>query len=103
MAGMFVLFVDAESNFRFRVTAPDGTVMAVSKAFEGKAAAVAGIAAVREYAGMGLIADTSNAAGPAAPPGAHETPAAHFHKIRHVPMEGLNVRVRAGRYGRLDA
>ncbi|QNE16518.1 DUF1508 domain-containing protein [Pseudarthrobacter sp. NBSH8] len=96
MAGMFVLFVDAESNFRFRVTAPDGTVMAVSKAFDGKAAAVAGIAAVREYAGMGLIADTSKAAGPAAPPGGHETPAAQLHKVRHVPVAAdLHARGRA--------
>ncbi|WP_308215152.1 YegP family protein [Pseudarthrobacter sulfonivorans] len=54
---MFVLFVDAESAFRFRLTAPDGTVMAVSKIFGTKADAVAGIAAVREYAGMGLITD----------------------------------------------
>jgi uncharacterized protein YegP (UPF0339 family) len=59
MAGMFELFIDAESFFRFRLTAPDGSVMAVSKAFEDKLAAVAGIAAVREFAGMGLIADVS--------------------------------------------
>jgi uncharacterized protein YegP (UPF0339 family) len=59
MAGMFELFLDSESSFRFRLTAPDGTVMAVSKAFETKNAAVAGIAAVREYAGMGLISDFS--------------------------------------------
>ena len=45
---MFELFVDAESAFRFRLTAPDGTVMAVSKPFDTKTAAVAGIAAVRE-------------------------------------------------------
>lgn len=37
--------------------APDGTVVALSKAFEDKAAVVAGIAAVREYAGMGLVTD----------------------------------------------
>lgn len=57
MAGIFELFVDGESAFRFRLTAPDGTVMAISKSFGTKADAVAGIAAVREYAGMGLIAD----------------------------------------------
>ena len=57
MAGFFELFVDAQSHVRFRLTAPDGTVMAVSKAFDDKPAAVAGIAAVREYAGMGHIAD----------------------------------------------
>lgn len=57
MAGTFELFVDGESNFRFRFKAPDGTVMAVSSAFSDKPAAVAGISAVRECAGMGLIAD----------------------------------------------
>lgn len=62
MAGTFELFLDAESNFRFRLTAPDGTVMAVSAAFEDKSAAVAGIAAVRECAGMGLISDLSSEA-----------------------------------------
>jgi uncharacterized protein YegP (UPF0339 family) len=55
MAGLFEVFVDAESHFRFRLKAPDGTVMAVSRAFDDKPAAVAGIAAVRECAGTGLI------------------------------------------------
>ncbi|MFF1254390.1 YegP family protein [Pseudarthrobacter sp. NPDC058329] len=58
MAGMFELFVDTESAFRFRLTAPDGTIMAVSRPFTSKTDAVAGIAAVREYAGMGLITDS---------------------------------------------
>lgn len=57
MAGMFEVFVDGESYFRFRLTAPDGTVVALSACFDDKAAAVAGIAAVRECAGMGLITD----------------------------------------------
>ena len=57
MAGKFEVFVDGESKFRFRLTAPDGTVMAVSVAFSNKLAAVAGIAAVRECAGMGLVTD----------------------------------------------
>jgi len=57
MAGMFELFFDTDATFKFRVTAPDGTVMAVSKAFDDKPSAVAGIAAMREYAGMGLITD----------------------------------------------
>jgi uncharacterized protein len=70
MAGLFELFVDAQSHVRFRLTAPDGTVMAVSKAFYDKPAAVAGIAAVREYAGMGHITDLCPARGanPAPPP-----------------------------------
>jgi uncharacterized protein YegP (UPF0339 family) len=61
MAGLFELFFDAQSHVRFRLSAPDGTVMAVSKAFEDKPAAVAGIAAVREYAGMGHITDLCSA------------------------------------------
>lgn len=62
VAGMFELFVDSESSFRFRLTAPDGAVVAISSAFDHKAAAVAGIAAAREYAGTGLITDLCPAA-----------------------------------------
>ncbi|MDQ0680203.1 uncharacterized protein YegP (UPF0339 family) [Arthrobacter pascens] len=57
MAGMFEVFMDVDSHFRFQLKAADGTVMAVSAAYEDKSAAVAGIAAVRECAGMGLITD----------------------------------------------
>lgn len=70
MASLFELFVDAESHFRFRLTAPDGTVVAISEAFEDKPAAVAGIAAVRECAGMAHITDLGPArrSTPAPPP-----------------------------------
>lgn len=61
MAGMFELFIDAEASFRFQLTAPDGTVMAVSRPFPSKAAAVEGIAAVREYAGMGHVKELAAA------------------------------------------
>lgn len=57
MAGMFELFTDSDDSFRFQLTAPDGTVMALSKPFPDKPAAVAGIAAVREYAGMGFVTE----------------------------------------------
>lgn len=57
MAGMFEVFIDGESCFRFRLKAADGTIVAVSTAFDDKSAAVAGIAAVRECAGMGLVTD----------------------------------------------
>ena len=72
MAGKFEVFVDAEAQYRFRLTAPDGTELAVSAAFSDKAAAVAGIEAVRECAGMGLISDLCPAGGsaPAGCPGA---------------------------------
>lgn len=57
MAGKFEVFLDSESRFRFRLKAPDGTVVAVSGAFEDKSAVAAGIAAVRECAGTGLVTD----------------------------------------------
>jgi uncharacterized protein YegP (UPF0339 family) len=62
MAGMFELFIDEDACFRFRLTAPDGTVMALSRHFPDKAAAVAGIAAVREYAGMGFVTELAEPA-----------------------------------------
>ncbi|MGX5716009.1 YegP family protein [Arthrobacter sp. MAHUQ-56] len=57
MAGNFEVFLDPESLYRFRLLAPDGTVMAVSGAFEDKRDVAAGIAAVRECAGTGLVTD----------------------------------------------
>jgi uncharacterized protein len=59
MAGLFELFLDAHSRYRFQLKSPDGTVMAVSKAFDDKPSAVSGIRHVREYAGLGLIRDLS--------------------------------------------
>jgi len=57
MAGKFEAFVDQDSFFRFRLLAPDGAVMAVSGPFDSKSALAAGIAAVRECAGTGLVTD----------------------------------------------
>jgi uncharacterized protein YegP (UPF0339 family) len=90
MAGLFELFIDAEAYFRFRLTAPDGTVMAVSKAFDNKTAAVAGIAAVREYAGMGLIADVVPTERRASPPEA----TVQVHEVRRIPTADLHARSR---------
>ncbi|MGN7201202.1 YegP family protein [Arthrobacter sp. SAFR-044] len=67
MAGKFEAFVDAESFFRFRLLAPDGAVIAVSGPFEDKAAVAAGIAAVRECAGTGLVTDLCPAGAVARP------------------------------------
>lgn len=93
MAGMFELFVDAESYFRFRLTAPDGTVMAVSKAFDNKDAAVAGIAAVREYAGMGLITDVPPTERQATPPEARDF-TVQAREVRRIPTADLHARSR---------
>src|SRR6185503_17548037 len=57
MAGKFEVFLDAEAQYRFRLTTPDGTELAVSGAYPDKSSAVAAIEAVRECAGMGLISD----------------------------------------------
>ncbi|MCU1517539.1 MAG: hypothetical protein JWQ75_2260 [Pseudarthrobacter sp.] len=67
MAGKFEVFLDSDSQFRFRLKAADGTVMAVSEAFADKRAAAAGIAAVRECAGTGLVTDLCPAAAAAQP------------------------------------
>jgi uncharacterized protein YegP (UPF0339 family) len=75
MTGMFELFTDSDASYRFRLTAPDGTVMALSRPFPDKQAAVAGIAAVREYAGTGLVTDISATQNQAtAPSAAAEVP-----------------------------
>lgn len=95
MAGIFELFVDAESHFRFRIKAPDGTVMAVSKAFADKASAVAGIAAVREYAGMGLVADLTPSAGRTAP--AKHSSGAPAHEVRRISAAEIHARSRPPR------
>lgn len=57
MAGTFELFTDPQSHVRFRLLAPDGTVLALSQAFGDKDAAAAAIVDVRECAGTGLIQD----------------------------------------------
>ena len=60
MAGQFEIFTDAESNVRFRLLAADGTVLAISTAFDDKRQAADGIMAVRECAGTGLIREVSS-------------------------------------------
>jgi uncharacterized protein YegP (UPF0339 family) len=67
MTGMFELFTDSDASYRFRLTAPDGTEMAISRRFPDKPSAVAGIAAVREYAGMGLVTEIAAAQNHAVP------------------------------------
>lgn len=57
MAGSFELFADEESHVRFRLVAPDGTVLVVSGQYGDKRSAAAAIKEVRECAGMGLIQD----------------------------------------------
>ncbi|MGM9473792.1 YegP family protein [Pseudarthrobacter sp. YS3] len=95
MAGIFELFLDAESHFRFRIKAPDGTVMAVSKAFADKTSVVAGIAAVREYAGMGLVADLTPSAS-RTPPAIHSS-SAPAHEVRSISAAEIHAHSRPAR------
>ncbi|MDQ0664094.1 uncharacterized protein YegP (UPF0339 family) [Arthrobacter ulcerisalmonis] len=69
MAGTFELFVDDDSQIRFRLVMPDGHVLAVSGQFTDKQAAAAAIEEVRECAGTGLIRDVT----PPAPGMVHAT------------------------------
>ncbi|VXC23308.1 hypothetical protein ARTHRO9AX_220301 [Arthrobacter sp. 9AX] len=63
MAGMFELFVDEDAQIRFRLTAVDGRVLAVSGPYADKHQAAKAIEDVRECAGTGLIRDLAPAAG----------------------------------------
>lgn len=58
MSGTFELFNSGHASFGFTLKSPDGVVLATAAHFRDKASAVAAIRAVREYAAMGLIADT---------------------------------------------
>lgn len=61
MAGTFELFADEDSRIRFRLVAPDGSVLAVSGQYPDKHHAAAAIKDVRECAGTGLICDLAPA------------------------------------------
>jgi len=66
VAGVFEIAAAGEESYFFRLTAPDGTVVAVSPLFSTIKGAAAGITAVRENAATGLVVDHS-AAKPARP------------------------------------
>lgn len=85
MAGQFEIFTDSEENYRFRLLGADGTVLAVSKAYDDKRAAADGIMDVRECAGTGLIkeARTNTWAGTGSNRTGVPTPAHRRH--RHFP------------------
>ena len=57
MAGTFEILDRGAGSIRFRLTAEDGTVVAVSPSFPNIKAVVAGITAVRENAATGFIVD----------------------------------------------
>ncbi|CAN7150223.1 DUF1508 domain-containing protein [Arthrobacter sp. LjRoot78] len=95
MAGKFEVFLDAEAQYRFRLTTPDGTELAVSGAYPDKSSAVAAIEAVRECAGMGLISDLCPAGSSVPAPAsvmqgaALPVPAPSACEPRRVPVDGF--------------
>lgn len=95
MAGKFEVFLDAQAQYRFRLTTPDGTELAVSGVYPDKASAVAAIETVRECAGMGLISDLCPSASSVPAPAAVvqgaalPVPAASACDTRRVPVDGF--------------
>jgi uncharacterized protein YegP (UPF0339 family) len=59
VAGTFEIIQEAEGSFLFRLTAGDGTLVAVSPRFTTIKEVVAGIEAVRENAAAGFVVDRS--------------------------------------------
>ena len=59
MAGIFEIAEAGEEAYFFKLTAADGTVLAVSPLFNTIKGAAAGIHAVRENAATGLVVDHS--------------------------------------------
>lgn len=53
MAGYFELVDAHDEGFRVKLTAPDGTLVAVSTFYASKEEAIAGIELIREIAGTG--------------------------------------------------
>lgn len=68
MAGIFEIAMAGEKKYFFKLTASDGTVVAVSPLFNTIKGAAAGINAVRENAATGLVVDKSSARSKSRPP-----------------------------------
>ncbi|MDP9982497.1 uncharacterized protein YegP (UPF0339 family) [Pseudarthrobacter oxydans] len=74
MAGIFEIAEAGGKKYFFKLTAPDGTVVAVSPLFNTIKGAAAGITAVRENAATGLVVDKSRARSKPGPPKAATGP-----------------------------
>jgi len=60
VAGKFELYKDASGNYRFRLKASNGQVIAVGEAYESKASALNGIESVRKNAGDAALDDQTD-------------------------------------------
>lgn len=76
LAGIFEIAEAGGKKYFFKLTAPDGTVVAVSPLFNTIKAAAAGIHAVRENAATGHVVDKSRARSRPKPvrPASHHRP-----------------------------
>jgi hypothetical protein len=57
MAGKFELYKDSQGNYRFRLKAGNGEVIAVGEAYESKSGALSGIDSVRRTAADATLDD----------------------------------------------
>lgn len=62
VAGIFEIAAAGNESYFFKLTAADGTVVAVSPLYNSVKGAAAGITAVRENAATGLVVDRSGPA-----------------------------------------
>jgi uncharacterized protein YegP (UPF0339 family) len=60
MAGKFELYEDKSGQFRFRLKAGNGEVIAVSEAYKTKASALNGIESVKTNAGDAKVDDQTS-------------------------------------------
>jgi hypothetical protein len=61
MAGKFELYTDVRGQYRFRLKASNGQIIAVGESYKTKAAALAGIESVRRNAPDAPLVDLSEA------------------------------------------
>jgi uncharacterized protein YegP (UPF0339 family) len=78
LAGIFEIAEAGGKKYFFKLTASDGTVVAVSPLFNTIKGAAAGINAVRENAATGLIVDKSQSRSKSLPPKIATVPGARL-------------------------
>jgi uncharacterized protein YegP (UPF0339 family) len=62
VAAQFEIFTDRKKQYRFRLKAANGEIIAASEAYETKAACLKGIASVQKNAPIAKIIDPEEAA-----------------------------------------
>jgi len=57
MEAKFIIFKDTSGQYRFRLVAPNGEIIAASEGYSTKQACLDGVAAVKKYAPTAKIED----------------------------------------------